>query len=211
MKTLILTGFDGDEYGRMASCTLPLMRTYAERHGHDFRVVRLAGERPPSWMKVAALVDALGEYDCVAWLDIDVVIVSPWRDLLGELLPDTWQALVEHRTECGHVPNCGVWVVTKEMRYELSLAWGEGTDYLHHPWWEQAAMMRLMGYAVEPGPRGRLDTPTSLYERTTFLSPRWNHHSADEMKVPDPYFVHVTQYADRLGAIRDLAASAART
>lgn len=210
MKTLILTGFDGDEYARMASYTMPLMQAYAERHGHGFRVVRLAGERPPSWMKLPALVDALCEYGRVVWIDIDVVIVSPWHDIVAAMEPDSWQAVVEHRTECGHVPNCGVWVVAKEMRYELSLAWGKGTDYLHHPWWEQAAIMRLMGYAVEDGPRGRLDTPTTLYERTTFLGPEWNHHPADENKTNAPNFVHVTQYADRLGTIRDLAARAAR-
>jgi hypothetical protein len=69
--------------------------------------------------------------------------------------------------------------------------------------------MRLMGYAVEPGPVGRLDTPTTLYERTTFLGPEWNHHPADRHKCDSPYFMHVTQYADRLGTIRDLAARAA--
>ena len=207
---LILTGWHGDEYHAMAEHTWPLMRAYAERHGHDFRMVLLAGMRPASWMKIPSLVDALREYDRVAWIDIDVVIVSPWRDIIAAMEPDSWQALVEHHTECGQVPNCGVWVVSKPMVPVLEQAWAAGED-VHHPWWEQAAIMRLMGYAVEAGPRGRLDTPTTLYERTTFLGPEWNHHPADENKTNAPNFVHVTQYADRLGTIRDLAARAARS
>ena len=211
MKTLILTGCVGDEYEAMAEHTVPLMRAYAERHGHDFYKALPVGTRPPSWMKLPLLAGALSEYDRVVWIDIDVVIVSPWHDIVAAMEPGSWQALVEHRTECGHVPNCGVWVVAKPMAYELGWAWGEGTDYVHHPWWEQAAIMRQMGYAVEDGPRGRLDTPTTLYELTTFLGPEWNHHPADERKTNAPNFVHVTQYADRLGTIRDLAARAARS
>ena len=211
MKALILTGCNGDEYEAMAEYTVPLMRAYAERHGHDFYKALPVGTRPPSWMKLPLLAGALSEYDRVVWIDIDVVIVSPWHDIVAAMEPDAWQALVEHRTECGQVPNCGVWVVAKPMQTVLLQAWDQGADYVLHPWWEQAAIMRQMGYAVEPGPRGRLDTPTTLYERTTFLGPEWNHHPADENKTNAPNLVHVTQYADRLGTIRDLAARAARS
>jgi len=209
MKTLILTGFDGAQYESFAGHTVPLMQAYADRHGNDFSVVRLTGERPASWMKVPAMLVALEKYDRVVWIDIDVVIVSPCQDIVAVMEPRSWQALVEHFTECGQVPNCGVWVVAKPMQAVLGQAWEQGADYVLHPWWEQAAIMRQMGYAVEPGPRGRLDEPTALHERTTFLSPEWNHHPADENKPKAPNFVHVTQYPDRLGTIRDLAACAA--
>ena len=80
---------------------------------------------------------------------------------------------------------------------------------MHHPWWEQAAIMRLMGYVVEPGPHGKLDSPTRLYGQTTFLPPVWNHHPGDINKPDKPYFVHVTQYDDRLSLIAKLAKIAA--
>lgn len=192
----------------MSEITAPLMAKYAERHGHSCRVAEMTCGLPASWAKLPLMAMLLLEFDRVLWLDCDVVVVQPWRDIFAEMKPDTAQALVVHHTECGEVPNCGVWMVTGEMQELLVEMFGSHPDQ-DHPWWEQALVMRLMGYAVEPGPVGRLDTPTTLYERTTFLGPEWNHHPADRHKCDSPYFMHVTQYADRLGTIRDLAARAA--
>lgn len=210
MRSLILTGWSGDLHTAMSRHTVPLMAAYAKRHGHHIRTLLLeGGDRPPSWNKLPALHAALGVYDVVCWLDVDVVIASPGADIIAELQPGKCQAVVEHLTECGRVPNCGVWVVTQDMMPTLERAWVEGTEFPHHPWWEQAAIMRLMGYVVEPGPHGKLDSPTTLYEQTTFLRPEWNHHPGDINKPDKPYFVHVTQYDDRLSLIAKLAKIAA--
>jgi hypothetical protein len=72
-----------------------------------------------------------------------------------------------------------------------------------HPWWEQAALLEQMGYLVN-GVRSTLDKPTTLYGLTKFLHPTWNHHPSDRRRVDAPRFLHVTQYADRLGTIRSL-------
>jgi len=206
MRSLILTGWSGDLHTAMSRHTVPLMAAYAKRHGHDIRTLLLeGGDRPPSWNKLPALHAALGTYDVVCWLDVDVVIAWPGADIIAELQPGTCQAVVEHLTECGRVPNCGVWVVTQDMIPTLERAWMEGTDCVQHPWWEQAAIMRLMGYVVEPGPHGKLDSPTRLYDETTFLGPEWNHHPGDMNKPDKPHLVHVTQYDDRLSLIEKLA------
>ena len=209
MKSLIITGWSGGTHAAMAQHTVPLMQAYANRHGHDFMALSLIGERPASWQKLPALHKALGTYDVACWVDVDVVIAWPGADIIAELRPGTCQAVVEHLTECGRVPNCGVWVVTQDMMPTLEQAWIDGSDFVHHPWWEQAAIMRLMGYVVEPGPHGKLDRPTTLYEQTTFLPPVWNHHPGDINKPDKPYFVHVTQYNDRLSLIATLAKIAA--
>jgi len=209
MRSLILTGWSGDLHTAMANHTVPLMAAYAKRHGHDFRTVGLDGERPASWDKLPAMYAALRSYDVVAWLDVDVVVAWPGADIIAELQPGKSQAVVEHLTECGRVPNCGVWVVARAMQPTLRQAWAEGSAFVDHPWWEQAAIMLLMGYVVEPGPHGKLDSPTTLYEQTTFLRPEWNHHPGDINKPDKPYFVHVTQYNDRLKLIATLAKIAA--
>lgn len=206
MRSLILTGWSGDLHTAMSRHTVPLMAAYAKRHGHDIRTLLLEGsDRPAAWNKLPALHAALGTYDVVAWLDVDVVIAWPGADIVAELQPGKCQAVVEHLTECGRVPNTGVWVVTRDMMPTIERAWVEGTEFPHHPWWEQAAIMRLMGYLVEPGPHGKLDSPTRLYGQTTFLRPVWNHHPGDINKPDRPYFVHVTQYDDRLSLIEKLA------
>jgi hypothetical protein len=209
MQSLILTGWSGATHTAMAKHTAPLMEAYADRHGHDFISLSLIGERPASWQKLPAMYAALKAYDVVAWIDADVVVAWPDADIIAELQPGKCQAVVEHLTECGRVPNCGVWVVSKEMRPTLQQAWTDGGEFVHHPWWEQAAIMRLMGYVIGPGPHGKLDSPTRLYEQTTFLPPVWNHHPGDINKPDRPHFVHVTQYDDRLSLIAKLAKIAA--
>lgn len=211
MNTLILTGYAGDEHGRMAEHTVPLMLRYANRHGAAFECRHLAGPRPPSWLKVPALYNALDAFDAVLWLDVDVVIADSSRSIFDEVGEAEFvsQALVEHQTECGLVPNCGVWLVTPLIRPFLHAIWEERRN-IEHPWWEQASVLEQMGYAVD----GVLSTPgerTSLLEQTKFLSPEWNHHPQDKRRtpLPDARFVHVTQWADRLEWIKELAGSAA--
>lgn len=200
---LVLTGWSGVEFANIAAQTLPITEAYARRHGHRFACVNLSGPRPPSWQKVPAIYSALQSHDRVVWIDADVVIVRHDADIVAELPDGQWQALVEHDTPSGQVPNCGAWVLSQHMLPVLKEAWESGDD-LQHPWWEQAAILRRMGYSVSDVPTACVDSPSTLYERTTLLAAEWNHHPYDSRRVGEPRFVHVTQYADRLGEIRKL-------
>jgi hypothetical protein len=204
---LILTGWCNTDFAQIAAHTLPVLERYAKRHGHDFACANLFGERPPSWMKVLLLHKALAKYGRVAWIDADVVVVHDDADIMAELPAGKWQAMVEHDTESGTVPNCGVWVMTADMVPVLADAWNSEED-IQHAWWEQAAILRRMGYRVTDKPHASLDTPTTLYERTTFLDATWNHHPRDARRVESPRFVHVTQYDDRVGKVRELCLGA---
>jgi hypothetical protein len=207
VNAILLTGWCGTSFAKIACHTLPLLEEYAGRHDLTFCCGNLKGERPPSWGKVLMMHQALQDFDAVVWIDADVVVMDPSRNIIDELRPGSWQALVEHHTECGAVPNCGVWVCTKEMLPTLTDIWNEGR-YLDHPWWEQAAILGRMGYVLAEGPRASFDTTTKLYERTTFLESTWNHHPMDTRRIAEPRFVHVTMYADRPAECRRLAAIA---
>lgn len=207
MADCVMTGWTGVAFAQIAAHTLPRIAAYAERHGMACGCANLAGDRPPSWMKVAAIGQALQSHDRVCWIDADVVIARDDANILNELRPGTWQALVAHHTECGEVPNCGVWVLTQHMLPVLEEIWDAGQD-IDHPWWEQASMLRRMGYAVTRHPTSLLDTPTTLYERTTFLNATWNHHPHDVNRVADPRFIHVTRYDDRIELVRHLCSGA---
>lgn len=206
MADCILTGWSGVEYAKIAAHTLPLIHAYATRHGAACGCANLAGERPPSWMKVQAIRQALERYDRVAWIDADVVIVDDSENICDRLGVN-WQAIVEHSTECGLVPNCGVWVLGKPMLPVLEDVW-RAERFMNHWWWEQGAVLEQMGYAVTDLPTSVLDKPTTLYRLTTFLASEWNDHPADKRRVPRPRFFHITQYADRLSTVRALCAGA---
>ena len=206
MKPLLLTGWTGDAWQAVADVTMPLMKAYAVRHGMDFYWVDLSGPRPPSWQKVIGLLQTLPGRSAVVWVDADVVIEDGRRSILDDVPADADHALVEHHTECGSVPNCGVWVVRPAMLDRLREAW-DCNRHITHAWWEQAVMLEQMGYAVD-GTQSRLDSPTTLYERTAFLDAGWNDHPHDKRRAEHVRFRHVTQYTDRLESIRQFAGRA---
>lgn len=206
MRRLILTGWCGAAHGVMAAHTIQPMYRYAQIHGCDFDCLNLASSAaPPSWMKVPGLIVALQEYDEVLWLDCDVVVSRSREDIFGELPAGTWQGMVTHHTECGQVPNCGVWVARKPLRETLLEMWNNDLEeFRNHPWWEQGAMLRRLGYGVEPGPRSVDIGATPLRSLSASMHAKWNHHPRDEGRTDCPNFHHVTQYDDRVGEARRL-------
>jgi hypothetical protein len=210
---ILLTGWCGPEFQKIAYHTLPLMERYAKKHGMDFQCVNLhAEDAPPSWVKVPRIMAKLNAgHELVAWLDADVVIFDSSKSILDDVPPTAWQAVVEHETECGLVPNCGVWVTSAEMLTTLREVWWARDQYLTHPWWEQAAVMARMGYSLSltsGWPSASRGTPTEVFERTAFLPAKWNHHPSDRRSDPKAAFIHVTQYANRAAACKEYASHA---
>lgn len=131
-------------------------------------------DEPPAWEKLRKLHDVLPNYDIVVWLDADAVIVDHERDISGELDPDEWLGLVEHRF-AGRAPdhfNSGVMVFRScpesraFLRQALSL---RGLRF--HRWWDQAAILYLLGFAMR---RVQHERETAAYRALTHLPLAWN-------------------------------------
>jgi hypothetical protein len=178
----------GSRYAALLNVARPLMREYAGQHGYVFveRVPHVQ-TRPASWLKVPLLLDLLSRFHEVLWLDCDVVIVESDWDIADDVPDDDWQALVRHHTPDGEVPNCGVWYVRRAMTTTLAQMWAM-SEYRDHVWWEQAAMLDLLGYAGRPL---QLDSPSELYARTCWLGLEWNSHEERD-RHPSPRFAHAT-------------------
>jgi hypothetical protein len=188
--TRALCTFATGGHQRLLELSLPRMAEYAERHGYElYADPPLPLYRPASWMKVLQLLACLREHDAALWIDCDVVIRELDRDLADDVAPDAWQALVRHHTADGEVPNCGVWYCRKAMRSYLQQMW-RLDRYTNHPWWEQAAMLDLLGYRHDPRPV-ELAAPTGLYLRTSWLGLEWNSHTQSDPH-PQPRFAHAT-------------------
>lgn len=190
MNRAIVT-FATPDYGALLDVSLPTMQRYADAHGWTVVAVRGAPgfDRPPSWMKIPLLQETLRDFAEVLWIDADVVVVEDAPDITAEVSDDCWQALVEHHTADGAVPNCGVWLLRPAMRPWLARMWAM-TEYLDHGWWEQAALLQLLGYAEQPRPVRHVH-PTTLYRNTEWLDLEWNSHEQSD-RHPDPHFAHAT-------------------
>lgn len=187
---------------------LPSLHEFADRHGYDVIVADVDSRRPPSWRKVPALREALAEYEEALWLDADIVIVDPSDDL--DVPEHCSQALVRHHTGDGEVPNCGVWFVRRPMIPILDEIWSM-TEFYDHGWWEQAAMLTLLGYRVDPRPTELVTTePTGLYRRTHWLDNSWNCHRWDLPQPQHVRFQHATMWPERDEVMRSWAAQAAK-
>jgi hypothetical protein len=128
----------------------PTFRAYAERHGYELITSTAAHpDRPPAWAKVPLIRSTLDDYDLVLWIDADAVIVDAAEDIAGALAPAAQLGLVQHRRDAELIPNTGVmvWRSGEFARSLLDRMWG-ATQYLDHPWWENAALLDALGYAV---------------------------------------------------------------
>jgi hypothetical protein len=183
-----LVTFAVGEHRKLLDLSAPRFRRYADEHGYDLIVdpppVLI---RPASWYKVPALLAALDRYDEALWLDADIVICDLSRDLADEVPPTAWQALVRHHTPDGEVPNGGVWYVRPAIKPTLRAIWAHDS-YLNHGWWEQAALLDLLGYQHHPA---RLVEPSELYQHTHWLGLEWNSHEQND-RHPRPAFAHAT-------------------
>lgn len=149
----ILTLAIGKDYCKALEKALASKRSYANKHGYTY----IQGdetdwdrERPISWSKVPFLLRFLrtlpdGE---LLWLsDADVLITNmdfKLEDHVVPLLPPSKDMLMTFDA-CGHV-NAGN-ILMRNGPW-LRDFWGrvyEQTDCLYHIWWENAAILKLLG------------------------------------------------------------------
>lgn len=160
---------------------------YAERHGYDLdlRTEPLDTGRPAPWSKIALVRELLQTHETVVWLDADLVIVDKSKDIGDELPATSYMGLVEHRVAGKRNPNTGVVVFrsTDRTRAFLEAVWN-AEEFIHHRWWEQAAVMHLLGYDEH----GEPTRPSEWRDGVHWLGKEWN--SIRDDPAPNPRIVH---------------------
>jgi hypothetical protein len=185
-------------YAALLELGLPALEAYADRHGWALELGEgeLADGRPPSWAKVPHLLELVERYELVAWLDADTLVVDGRRDLELELRAGRDLYLVEHTVELAGgrrqvTANAGVMLLRSGpwARALLEAVWAQ-VELVEHVWWENAALMRLLGYRVEPPTSAELVAPSSWHERVAYLELAWNSLPHLGCSAPAPYVVH---------------------
>ena len=204
MNKIILTGYSGNLYKKMSQLTFPRIESYAKKYNADCKLIKLKNnDKPISWQKIPIIKKYLKKYDIELWIDIDVVIVYEEENIFDSLEIDKIQYIVNHHILDYMVPNAGVWILTKKMLPYLEVMWNND-KFLNHGWWEQAALMELMGFTVSDESSPRLYCKTDLFNKTKWLDQKWNHHPNDSQQSEYPNFIHVTMYEDRLQKIIEI-------
>jgi hypothetical protein len=107
----------------------------------------MALPRPTSWGKIPLVRSLLEDYDAVFWIDADAIIVDDTQDIAAEITRDKWLYLAQTTSAQGPHLNAGVFFILScaTSKRFLDEVWKQ-RDLTYHRWWEQAAMLRLLGY-----------------------------------------------------------------
>jgi hypothetical protein len=136
--------------------SVPTMLAYAQRHGWSVVLTseELEPSRPASWSKVKLIQELIASYDFVFWVDADAIIVDLARDLLAEVGDDAdaWFARHPQAYDAdAAVLNAGVFLVrTSPFAKDLLQAMWDAEQFVDHNWWENAALLDLLGYSLDP-------------------------------------------------------------
>lgn len=175
---------------------------YAALHGYDLRLSTqlLDSRRPPAWSKIALVRELLERYEEVLWVDADAIFLDISKDIAELVRPDKDLYLVEHVWEdddSWRSANTGVFLArsTPWARSFLDRVWA-AEEYVDHPWWENAAVLDLLGYELPPDL-----TPPRKVRRTEFESHvelidlEWNS-TAGASLAPRPRIRHHGRTSD---------------
>ncbi len=181
----VLCSIGAGSFGEILDVSGETFEIYARRHGYDLDLRRelIDPSRPASWNKIPLFLELLKTYDLVLWIDADAAIVDPTDDIADALEDRDAMALVAHEYDGQIVPNCGLWVLRRDraVRRILEKVWTH-TEYLHHEWWENAALLVELGYRIEP--RVEIARRSRMRQRVRFLDRSWNSIGLDPAANP---------------------------
>jgi hypothetical protein len=176
-RRVLCTSGTGD-FASLLDVTGLGLEVYARRHRWDLVVSRkdLGEGRPAPWGKLQLARALFQDYAVVAWIDCDAVIVDFEHDL-GEVLEDEkdfYLVEVQVGVPPSTIANSGVFITRASSWTErfFDEVWAQ-EDLAEHPWWENAAIMRVLGYELEVTPVVRR-AGSHWLDRVKFIDPAWN-------------------------------------
>jgi hypothetical protein len=194
-------------HAELFDVTGPALARYADAYGYELVVAhdRVARGRPAAWDKVVVLHSLVARHDLVVWVDADALVLDGAPDIADALRPDRFLHLVEHRTAGGRVPNTGVLALrggARSARF-LEKVWAQ-RRFVHDRWWENAAVIHMLGYRHAWGMRPI--APSPWRSRIGFLDHAWNSIPDDPARAPHIVHFPGIPLDQRLHALRRHAA-----
>ncbi len=152
-------------------------KLYAAKHGYELEICKqnLDTKRPEAWTKILFILELMKTYDEIFWIDSDAIIINFTTDLQDEILSETDLAWVYHSYGNQSHPNAGVmYIKVNSKTKNFFQTVNTQTDLYLHPWWDQAAMMRLLGQDsnLYPIGSGKIIHQIAIQEQR--ISNEWN-------------------------------------
>lgn len=155
------------------------MRHYADTHGFATHIeTEFSIDRPPAWRRIKLIEELFDQgYEWVLWMDADAVVVRFDCNILDEMPAHADLGMVRIDVPAKNwreFPITGLLLLRNcaWSRQLLADLWAM-EKYVHHPLWENAALLDLMGVGdlLNLGPR---NPNQALLAHVHWLDPAWN-------------------------------------
>ena len=148
-KRICVTTYYDSAFSAIGSLCYQSIRRYAEQYGMDAMLpVNVVSDRPAPWHKILVIKELFAHgYEFVFWIDADAIFVDFTRSIEHVIETGKNLYLVKHKINTNDVPNTGAFLL-KNDRWShafLDAIW-EKRQYIHHKWWENAAVIDILGY-----------------------------------------------------------------
>ncbi len=147
-RVTVLTAYD-EGFAHLGDISRANKEGYCARHGYRF-VCRREGfdrSRPPSWSKVPFMLEELLKCEWLFWTDADALVMNAAVPLT-RFVQDSAEMVLSCDPYNGI--NCGHWFVrNSEWSAEFLERVYSQVEFLHHPFWETAAMIHLYAEDAE--------------------------------------------------------------
>lgn len=187
-KIKVVTAYD-QGFASVGNIAAKSIAVYAAANGLDFEILPMpAMDRPPAWGKIAIIANQFANCraDFLLWVDADACFVRTDRNIAEVVKDGKDFYLVSHqiqkaRPSPGIVvyaerPNTGVFLIRRSewsLKF-LNSIW-QMTKYISHPWWENAAVLDLLGYRFElTGNMADNKLEQQILEKVDWLPLEWN-------------------------------------
>ncbi|MDP8969925.1 MAG: hypothetical protein M3N52_05425 [Actinomycetota bacterium] len=215
----VLVSAAGPRLQRLLRCSEPTYRRFAAEHGYELVIDRavddaaatsdLQARRDARWRKVDLLIDALGCFELVIWVDADAMFRRFDRDIAADVPDGCFQAFVLEQLPTRFNPNTGVWALRRDPQSLCFLREVQRIGQLDHSWTDQAAVCKALGWSLGDfhGHGAKPAHPSPFLARTGWLPPEWN---AVGMAAPWPPRVRHFAGMDLDRRLQRMAAELAR-
>ena len=190
IKLKIITSYDAN-FKKIGDITFKSISQYSKKFNLRFENLKMPSTgRPLSWNKIKLLQEEIkkGENEFIMWIDADAFFHKDAKNILHELDSNHEIFLVNHYCSVHKGSkfkntiltinriNCGM-MIFKVSQFNLDFlekVWNE-EKYINHVWWEQAAIMDIIGLKAEITNNLNDNIGDDFYlKKIRFLSKEWN-------------------------------------
>lgn len=148
----LLTLAIGEDFRKSLSKALESKKRYCDAHGYEFILgdeTFWDREKPIPWSKIPFLLHVLRNSDDGEFIflsDADVFITNYEFDIEKSIVPllRDGKDLLMTIDSCGHINDGNILIRNSEWSRNFWTRVYEQTDLLYHPWWENAAVIKLL-------------------------------------------------------------------